>query len=188
MMRRFAALIIGMVFTVIASGCASKSGGAATSQSTEREKGQTYVVWVRSDAIPVTRVVSAPLETVWSTLPQAFTDLGYSGGPAMHARERVFLTTSLTVRGRLYDGEMNSSYLDCGRTPASQLAADFYAINFAILARVTPQDGGTRVDVVIDGTARDRGQSTNAVFCTGTGRIERALLDRLEARLNRPPE
>ena len=147
------------------------------------ETGDVFAVWVRSDAPPLRRVLPAPVEAVWAALPDAFIALGFPGGPSARG-ERMYLTPSMTVRGALYQGELNSVYLDCGRTAAGGLAADVYAINFAILARLTPQDSThTLVEVLVDGTARDRGQSSNSIFCTGTGRLETALVQRLETRI-----
>ena len=149
----------------------------------QEPKSKSFSVWVRRDAAPVRRVVAAPLETVWDVLPNAFRDLGYSGGRSAREGERIFLTPSLTIKGRLYEGELNSDYLDCGRTAAGQFAADVYEVRFAILARLVPERDSTSVEIVIDGTARDRTQSSNAVFCTGTGKIETALLQGLENHL-----
>jgi hypothetical protein len=149
-----------------------------------KRRGETFAVWFRSDARPVQRVLAAPVDAVWAQLPRAFTDLSYAGGRSARNAERVYLTPSMTIRGRLYTGELNSVYIDCGRTPVGSAAADDYAVSFAILARLTPQDSSTTlVEIVVDGTAHDRTQSSSAVFCTGTGRLEAGLLQRLEERL-----
>ena len=54
-----------------------------------------------------------------------------------------------------------------------------------MLVRLTAQEGGgTLLQVVVDGTARDRTLNlTNSLFCTGTGRLETEFLQRLEARI-----
>lgn len=156
---------------------------AAVAQKREPE---SYSVWVRRDAVPVRRLLAAPVEQVWEVLPQAFRALGYSGGRSAREGEMIVLTPSLTIKGRLYEGELNSDYIECGRTAAGQFAADVYEVRFAVLARLQPEgDSSTSVEVVIDGTARDRTQSSNAVFCTGTGKIEAALLQILEERLSK---
>src|SRR5438094_691077 len=111
-----------------------------------------------------------------------------SGASAREA-ERVYLTPSLRIHGRLYRGELNSVYIDCGHAVGGGHAADSYEVTFAMLVRLTPQDGGrSLVEVVIDGTARDRTLNlSNPVFCTGTGRLETEFLQRLEARTRSQP-
>jgi hypothetical protein len=163
------------------AGCATKPGGAVP-MTRDRE---AFGVWFRSDEKPVRRVLPAPVEAVWAALPNVFADLGYPGGPSARAEERVYLTPPMKVRGLLYQGEPNSVYLDCGRTPAGAPTADVYPITFAILSRLRRQDNdSTLVEVLVDGTARDPAQWSNPVFCTGTGRLETILLQRLEARIS----
>jgi hypothetical protein len=163
------------------AGCATRPGGAA---ATTRDR-EAYAVWFRSDERSVRRVLPAPVEAVWAALPKVFADLGYPGGPSARAEERVYLTPPMKVRGLLYQGEANSLYLDCGRTPVGAPAADVFPITFAIMARLRRQDSGsTLVEVLVDGTARDPAQWSNPVFCTGTGRLETVLLQRLEARIS----
>ena len=163
------------------AGCATgPSGRAATSQA-----GETFAVRFRADAPSARGVLPVPVQEVWATLPQAFADLGYPGGPSARADEQVYLTKPLTIQGQLYTGELNSDYLDCGHTTAGTLAADTYEITFAILARVSPHTPDTTlVEVLVDGTARARGLSTNRVFCSGTGRLEAELLQRIAKRTN----
>jgi hypothetical protein len=160
-------------------------GSSQSRDSSTTDRPQTFSVRIRRDAVPYRGVIAAPVDRVWRALPEAFKDLGYPGGPSTNPDEHLYLTRSLTIRGRLYEGEANSDYLDCGRTPAGQLAADFYEVQFAVLAWLAPQDGVTAIEVVIDGTARDRAQSSNSVFCTGKGRIEAALIEQLKARVFR---
>ena len=162
------------------AGCASSGGGASSAP----RAGPTYSVAFRSDALPVRRVVAAAPDSVWAALPRAFSAMGYPGGPSTRSGERWYLTPAMTpTGGTIYQGKQNSLYLDCGRSRTG-LAADEYEIAFAILARIFPQrDGGTLVEILVDGTARDRTSSSNSVFCSGTGVIEGALLDRLERLL-----
>jgi hypothetical protein len=172
----------GSLLALAGLGLVACATNASSNAGTSRDR-ETFAVSFRSDAAPAKRVLPAPVQAVWAALPQVFADLGYPGGPSARPEERVYLTRSLTVRGRLYEGDLNSDYLDCGRTPAGPPAADTYEITFAILARLTPRaTDSTLVEVLVDGRARDRTQSSNPVFCSGTGRLEAALLQRLEAR------
>jgi hypothetical protein len=161
------------------AGCATGSSGREASS----RNGETFAVRFRTGAPPAKGVLPVPVPVVWAAVPQAFADMGYPGGPSARPDERVYLTRPLTVQGQLYNGELNSLYLDCGQTPVGAPAADTYEIKFAILARVSALDAdSTLVEVLVDGTARDRGRFTTPVNCSGTGRLEAALLQRLEKR------
>ena len=145
---------------------------------------ETETFFVRFRKEPgYTRIIDLPPERVWAALPQAFADMNYKGGPSTKAGERVFLTPHMTIQNVLYPGLRNSAFLDCGRTAANLEAADEYSVTFAILAGVSPHPGGTKVEVLVDGTAIQRGASSNKVPCAGTGRLERELVQALEARL-----
>ena len=161
------------------AGCATGSSGREASS----RNGEVFAVRFRTGAPPAKRVLPAPVPVVWAAVPQAFADMGYPGGPSARPDEMVYLTRPLTIDGQLYNGERNSDYLDCGQTPVGTLAADTYEIKFAIVARVSALDAdSTLVEVLVDGTARDRGRFTSPVNCSGTGRLEAALLQRLEKR------
>lgn len=159
------------------AGCAAR--GPTTGGSGE---GDRFAAWYRRDAVPVRRVLRAPIETAWAVLPQVFVELGYPSGPHVYAEERVYVTPTLKINGRLYAGDLNSLYLDCGHTPEGEPAADVYSIAFAIMTRLTRQDAvSTIAEVIVDGTARDRVERSGGVPCTGTGKLEAAILQRLEA-------
>jgi hypothetical protein len=175
---RFACLL-AITASLSVAGCATSRAGASGAP----RGGETYSVAFRGDALPVRRVVAAPVDIVWAALPDAFADLGYHAGPSARSGERLYFTPAMLLHGLLYKGKRNSLYLDCGRT-LTGLAADEYEITFAILARVSPRDdANTIVEILVDGTARDRTSSSNSVFCTGTGVIEAGLLRHLEERL-----
>ena len=161
--------------------CASGSGGAANAPQGSR----TSTVWFRADVIPMRRVLSAPVGTIWAALPQSFAELGFPSSASAREGERIYLTPSLRIHGQLYKGERNSVYLDCGNAAGGGQAADSYEVTFAMLARLTPQDSSnTLVEVLVDGSARDRTLNlSNALSCTGTGRLEKEFLQRLEAHI-----
>ena len=172
--------ILAILGNLSLANCAARSGGSA-GLSGNRE---TFQVLFRRDVVPARRVLQATQEVVWAVLPQVFADLGYPSGPSARAAERVYLTPPLKIRGRLYDRERNSAYLDCGRAPAGGEAADMYEITFAIMARLRPMDASrTLVEVFVDGTALERTTSADVVSCTSTGRLEAAVPQRLATRI-----
>jgi len=174
-MKRFWVLV-GLTGALGAHGCAHTGRNPVETRARE-----IFTVEYREDAVPVRRVVAFPVDQVWAALPAAFTALGYPGAPSVHRDERVFLTPYLAVRDRLYPEEPNSAYFVCARTNSVAAAVDAWKITFAILVRLVPEGGGqTAVDVILDGNATDRSERTMSVSCTGTGRLEGALLDLIE--------
>jgi hypothetical protein len=96
----------------------------------------------------------------------------------------VYLTPTLKVERRLYQGESNALYLNCGFTTGGVPAADVYRVTFAIALRLLPQgDGAAEVDIVVDGTAQDMVEYRTSVRCDGTGRFEAMIFNRIEAML-----
>lgn len=178
-------VLVGLTGAFGAHGCAAGSGRHAV----ETRAREIFSVEYREDVVPVHRVLAFPVERLWAALPEAFRALGYPGAPSVHPDERVFLTPYLAVRDRLYAGEPNSLYFVCARANNVTAAVDAWMITFAILVRLTPEgDGQTAVDVILDGNATDRTERTMSVHCTGTGRLEGALLDLIErhARASAP--
>jgi hypothetical protein len=143
-----------------------------------------FTVRVRDEPRTFEAVIDLPVERVWAAVPLAFADLKYTAGPSKKRGERLYLTPHLTIRGRLYPHALNSAYIDCGYTGAGAPTSDSYSVTFAILMWVKENPrGGTKVEVLIDGSAILREASANAVPCQGTGRLERDLVHALKARL-----
>src|SRR5262245_13630708 len=148
------------------------------------EPGKRYTVVLRDDAAHFRRVLRAPVDSVWGFVPQVFKTLNFPGAPSVHANEYVYLTPTLKIEHRLYEGESNYLYLHCGFTSGGVPAADVFQVTFAIIARLLPQsDGTTEIDIVVDGTAQDLAVQRTAVRCDGTGRFEAIIFQRMEALL-----
>lgn len=169
--------LLALVGALAAVACAS----GTSARRDAFELGDAFVVEYREDALSVDRVIRAPVDDVWAALPVVFRDLGYPGGPSVRD-EREYLTPYLKIHDLLYQGDRNSVYFNCGGSPT--LIADTHAITFMILVRLTPQsEGATLAQILVEGNASDRTQRSKSVHCTGTGRLETGILDRLEARV-----
>lgn len=141
-------------------------------------------IWYRSDVSHVRRVLPAHIEMVWRVLPASIEALGFPGRPTLYAEDHVYVTPQMKIETRLYEGESNSLYLNCGHTMAAVPAADEYQVIFTILAKLTPREGGeTEIDIIIDGTAQDMRERSLPVRCNGTGRFEEAIIARIESGL-----
>ena len=127
--------------------------------------------------------VSASSSRIWKAIPDAFRELGFEGKPSA-TEEMTYVSPSLRINGRLYDGELNSAYLDCGRTPAGGLAADEYGVTFAVFIKVVPVVAdASMIEARIDGVSRTRSETSGRNRCWGTGRLERRFIDAIKRRL-----
>ena len=137
----------------------------------------------RRNLLVVSERVTASADSIWKVVPAAFKELGYQGHPSA-TEPLTYVTPPLRIEGRLYTGELNSSYIDCGRTPAGGLAADEYSITFAVFVRIERivADAST-IEARIDGVARARSESSGRIRCWGKGKLEDQFLRAIKRRL-----
>ena len=154
----------------------------ATGEGIDRER--MFTVWSRKDVSHFSGVLPTAVDSVWRIVPIAFQSLHFPGAPSVYPDDRVYLTPYLKIERRLYEGEPNSLYLNCGFTSVGEPAADVYRVTFAMIARLLPQSaGGTKVDIVVDGTAQNMVERQAPVRCTGTGKLEAAVFQMLQDSL-----
>ena len=180
----------GRLTVTAAVGVVLLCGGCASSQKSDRPQTTVYAsemfdTRITRGVTPVSGFYRAAPDSVWLAIPGAFKDLAFPRGTQTNGDEKLFVTQEMTIQRQLYDGEPNSLYFDCGRTPAGNAAADEYAVTFTILARVVPDgDQFSHVDVLVDGRAHDRTRSNaSAVFCNGKGRLEEMVIAAIRKRL-----
>jgi len=174
-----AVVVFSAVFTGACS-TAANSGAGGGLETPER-----FTTFFRGDAVPHRTVVQAPIDVVWRALPQVYREFGYPGATASNTEERIFLTPHMQIRGRLYEGEANSKYIDCGIGMTGP-RADTHDVHFAIVTRVrASSETETLVETLIDGTARDRSATGGSTLCKGTGLLEQAVVEALIARLGK---
>jgi hypothetical protein len=168
-------LICAAVLLTVA--CASSQKGSGI------PSGAAFWLKVRAEKTPFARTIAAPMDQTANKLAETFYAMGYPGSFADGASD-IYITRQLDVKGRLYDGELNSLYFDCGRSAGGGVVADEYALSFVIAARI--ERAGTsssQVEVLIDASARSLTQSGTAIPCRGTGKLENLILTALAARL-----
>jgi hypothetical protein len=161
-----------VLLAAVLFGCA----GAKVSRSRQQpiQTPDQFVIHFRGDAIAFRSVVNAHVGEVWNVVPVVYRELGYPGAPAK-GESHVFITPAFRIPGRLYPGELNSRYFDCG-TNVAGTRADSYDIRFAIMTRLRPGvEGSTIVETAIDGNARAAAHNINYVRCSGTGALERTI-------------
>lgn len=174
-----------LTLCLLASGCASASGGLASQASTPRTvdmsgAGNVSLTY-RSDASRArTFALNAPVETVWAALPDVFRMLEVEAG-VVNPSGRVFGNPNLRVRGRLA-GTRPSEFLDCGKNPIGVPLATNEPLQLSIITGLVPaSDGVTRVEVRVQGMAT-AGASSAQASCDTTGKLEDRIQELLLAR------
>jgi hypothetical protein len=134
---------------------------------------------VRSRVEPRTATVLAPLENAWAALPAAYAAVGLTGAGALDADRHIFGVGPVVLPRRLNNVPL-SRFVDCGATQFVP-NADSYAVRLQIVTRLTAEAAGvTRASTTVDGTARSREMSGNAITCTSTGELERRIAQALQ--------
>jgi hypothetical protein len=167
---------VACVGILLAVGCASSTKGSGI------PSGAAFWLKLRAEKTPFARTFAAPAEQTATKLAETFAGMGYPGSFA-EGTTNIYVTKQLDVKGRLYEGELNSLYFDCGRAPGGGLVADEYGLSFVVAARVEAvSTANSEVEVLIDATARSA-QSGTTLPCRGTGKLENLILTALAARL-----
>lgn len=115
------------------------------------------------------RVVNATKTDVWAVLGTVYEHLQISvtlSNPAQWEFGNPRFLARRIERGRL------STHFDCGRTLTGH-RADEYAVTLSVVTRLTDAPGDSTVVVTtVDGSAKPRATSGNAVHCASKGTLE----------------
>lgn len=152
-------LALPLLLTAGSVACASTGGGPA----------QMFAPYLEGSLAPHRSQVSASVERVSAVLPDAYELMGLPVAADETLGELTFVTPELEIDGPLYEGEMNSDYMDCG-VGDDGVRADVYGVRFAVLTRLLPDPSGvTTVETILRGFAAD---PAGEVACHGTGKLE----------------
>ncbi len=116
------------------------------------------------------RLVDAPLDSVWLALPKAYDLLGI---PDAGVDPERTMFGNPGYRARRIEGERLSKYVDCGMGATAAPNADQYDVTVSVLTPLTPgEDGGTMVVTTVEATGKPRAVSGNPVYCQSKGTLE----------------
>lgn len=145
--------------------CAGGGGGSSTFDE--------FSIRYRADSRGYRYTFASPTERIVEALPEVYRYFGFPGALASDEDELLFISPTATANGRIYDEEPNSQYLDCGTAVGARPRADSHVLQFVLMTRIEPlESGGSEIEVIVDGRARERAQNSNAVPCRGTGKLE----------------
>jgi hypothetical protein len=115
------------------------------------------------------RVVDATKSNVWAVLGAVYERLQISVTLCNPAQWEFGNPRCLARR---IEGERLSTHFDCGRTMTGP-RADEYAVTLSVVTRLADAPGdSTMVVTTVDGSAKPRATSGNAVHCASKGTLE----------------
>lgn len=175
---------VAVLPTLIALLAACGTPGPPGSSMGRLDSPDLYSAFNRADVPAHQSVVDAPVERVAALVPGVYRFLGLPARRIEDAPNPLFTTSNLRIRGRLYEGERNSDYVDCGATGPGGERADLYEVEFVAMTRLRERSsGGTLVETLLNGLARRPGVTDDsAVRCRGTGKLEQQIADLLRTR------
>ncbi|HUG41109.1 MAG TPA: hypothetical protein VMM12_11520 [Longimicrobiales bacterium] len=160
--------------------CASSNAPrheAVTRVDVSSGAGTLVVSELHDDPAAAVRTLPSPPDSVWHALPRVYEMLGIDGAGAAPGQS---LFGARNFRPRRIEGKRLSTYIDCGMGTTATPKADEYAITMTLVSRVDPAtDAGTRVETVMQATAKPRATAGNPVSCQSNGRLEKRVGDLL---------
>lgn len=183
-MRLSVRLSLFLLGSLLLGACTQSSGMRPVRQRTLELPGGEVDLQYRADSRGEIQELDAPADRVRVEVEAAYQELGF--GVASSSSGQV-ATPYLRIQGRLYDGELNSRYLNCGATSAGRPVVDTYPdLRFRMLTRIVAADGGTQVETRLDGEARRPSATGAPIPCTGTGVLEHRVNVRVMAGVAQP--
>ncbi|HUG39155.1 MAG TPA: hypothetical protein VMM12_01655 [Longimicrobiales bacterium] len=160
--------------------CASSDGArheTVTRVDVSTGAGTVVVSEVRDQPGIAVHTLPFPPDSVWRVLPRVYDLLGIEGAGEVPGQR---LYGARNFRPRRIEEQRLSTYIDCGMGTTATPKADEYAVTMTLVSRLdSAPDGGTRVETVMQATARPRATAGNPVRCPSTGRLERRVADLL---------
>ena len=141
----------------------------------------TMAAWrepVLLDTMRQDHVVRARPDSVYQAVMRAFDELGIPVGKTGN-QAGVVDSERFERQGSLAGAPMSRAF-DCGDGPSGAVANQF-RLEIAVVAWVTPTDGGTKLGLATIASGRDvSGVFRKAKECASTGNLELEVLDRVK--------
>lgn len=124
-------------------------------------------------------MLAVPVERASAALPRAFAEVGLEAGAPSDGGMRLATAPRTLARG--LKGVRMSRYLDCGAT-ISTPNADTYAVTLQVTSRLAPGGASslTRVETLLQASAKPIDTSGDRVSCTSTGELEKRIAEQLQ--------
>lgn len=170
---------------LLLAGCAPAAGVDAVDGRPTRvmDAGGTADVYVRSSVHAEEVTISAPADSVFPALIQAFQDAGLVVSGVERA-SRVVGAQGMEISRRLGDLPL-STLVECGSSLSGPVV-NTARVRLDVISRLVPARADqTTVRTTVTATARPtQGTSASVLGCTSTGRLEAQINQLLQQRLD----
>lgn len=169
-----------VALVLMAAGCGGGANSTPVRDTEVRIETASGVSQARitNDRSITSFVVEAPLAAVWEGLQGVYQELEIPITRLEAAEGRI---GNDGFKPRTLAGKRMSRWLDCGQGITGP-HADRSDITMSLYTSVRPHENGAQLITDMDAFAKIRNSGSN-VHCTSTSRLERLILERLQARL-----
>jgi hypothetical protein len=182
--------VAGVLFLAAALGaCSTAAPGPRTGRTNE---GVMRTTGSFAMEVPLTRndvqfidTLSFDAARAWAELPAVYRTLGLPVNESDAKNQRLAV---IAHQPRTIEGQRVSHFLDCGRGLTAGEYADAYQVYLWVETRLITTSSGPEpargaVQSTLTANARPRAVSGNPVPCVSLGRLERRIVELLQARL-----
>jgi hypothetical protein len=178
-----------VILVPIAFCAACASGGA--SQASEKQvtpvplytSPETGTLFADRAPGSASTIAAAPA-TVWLAVKKAYTDFDIPVTVENQASHEI--GNNNFMKTRQMAGASMTSWINCGAGITGDKAAEYRIYASLITDVISDNKGGTTVRTMFTTTARDMsGGSSDRIVCASTGRLEQAIVDRVNTTLGK---
>jgi hypothetical protein len=174
------ASVLALLCAVGALGCASSNAPpreTVTRVDVSTVAGTLSVTELHNEPGMAIHAVPAPPDSVLHALARVYAILSIPDAGTVPGQ---LVYGSRNFRARRIEGQRLSTYIDCGTGMTATPKADEYAVTLTLVSRLEPaEDHGTRVETVMQASARPRSTAGNSVSCQSRGRLEARVAELL---------
>lgn len=175
--RRRQILVLVTVAGLALGACSSAGGATGAAPAPTRAFGaEDGVTTLSNEAYAEVAAIPEPTAAVWPRLQVAYELLEI---PIEHHDPARYQLGNPNFRPKRIGGERLSRFLDCGQGNTARKNADTYAVTMSVMTMLTAGDTGdkTRVETLVQATAKSRDTSSRRITCGSTGQLEQLIAE-----------
>lgn len=174
MFRAGPGVLLALLLIACSPAAPSPAPSPATRPASITETSTSVAIRLSESHEPATVTLDAPLERVWSIVPEVYQALGIPA-EINDPGARVYGTRSF-AQSRL-GGKRTADYVRCGNEGAGPSAVSGYRVRLSVVSSLRSAPGGkTVLATEVNGSATPvEGTSTAAVRCASTGALEQRI-------------
>jgi hypothetical protein len=156
--------------------CTSAVDSAAPPAPSRIQSARGEMVRLTNQPYADVSTITEPVDVLWPRLKVAYELLNIPVDIDDANRHRL---GNSNYRPRRIGGDRLSRYLNCGQGATARQNADTHAVTLSVITTLTAGDtpDETRVETLVQATAKDRATSTRPVQCASKGQLETVIAE-----------